>query len=112
VTAERVLDADGPAAPPRRNGELVFAAPWESRLFGMTLALHEAGHFAWDEFRARLIVEIARRDRDPGWRYYVCWAAALEDLLAAKGLCRPADLAVRERTLAAREPGHDHRVRS
>ena len=109
---ERLLDPDGPAAPPRRNGELVFAAPWESRLFGVTLALHEAGHFAWDEFRARLIAEIARRERDPDWRYYACWAAVLEDLLAAKGLCAAADLAARERTLAAREPGHDHGVRS
>lgn len=25
------LDVDGPAAPPRANGELVFAEPWESR---------------------------------------------------------------------------------
>ena len=40
MTAE--LDRDGPAAPPRRNGELVFAAPWERRLFGVTMALTSA----------------------------------------------------------------------
>ncbi|MFD9651474.1 hypothetical protein [Streptomyces mirabilis] len=27
------LDIEGPAAPPRSNGELVFAEPWESRAF-------------------------------------------------------------------------------
>jgi hypothetical protein len=53
------LDRDGPAAPPRRNGELVFAAPWERRLFGVTMALHERGVFAWGEFSAHLIDEIA-----------------------------------------------------
>jgi nitrile hydratase accessory protein len=112
VKPERVLDAAGPAAPPRRNGELVFAAPWESRIFGVTLALHAAGHFAWDEFRARLIAEIARREQEPDWKYYDCWTAALEDLLAAKGLCAADELAARERGLAARPAGHDHRVGS
>ena len=40
------LDSDGPAAPPRRNGELAFEAPWESRLFGVTMALVRSGVFA------------------------------------------------------------------
>ena len=31
------LDLAGPAAPPRDNGELVFAQPWESRAFGMAV---------------------------------------------------------------------------
>ena len=53
--AEQRLDLDGPVAPPRRNGELVFAEPWESRVFGLTMALHQAGIFIWDEFRSRLI---------------------------------------------------------
>ncbi|MFF3919955.1 hypothetical protein ACFYZB_42375 [Streptomyces sp. NPDC001852] len=29
------LDTEGPAAPPRSNGELLFAEPWESRACGM-----------------------------------------------------------------------------
>ena len=37
------LDIEGPAAPPRSNGELVFAEPWESRAFGMAVTLYEAG---------------------------------------------------------------------
>jgi nitrile hydratase accessory protein len=108
---ERVLDTGGPAAPPRRNGELVFEAPWQSRVFGLTVALHEQGRFAWDEFRDRLIAAIARDDADDAAvarGYWACWLEAFEALLAAKGLC--ADEALRERAtrLAARPAGHDH----
>src|SRR5262249_16430015 len=46
--------SSGPAAPPRDNGELVFAAPWESRAFGLALALNEAGLIDWEEFRQAL----------------------------------------------------------
>ena len=54
-----VLDVDGPAAPPRSNGELVFAEPWESRAFGLALALHDGGAFEWEDFRQQLIATIA-----------------------------------------------------
>ncbi len=110
-----MLDTDGPAAPPRQNGELVFAAPWESRIFGIAVALHDRGLFEWDEFRASLIAEIAdweRRHRsDTEWSYYARWQRALETLLARKGLCTVAELEVRERALAARPAGHDHGLR-
>jgi len=104
------LDETGPAAPPRKNGELVFAEVWESRVFGLTMALHEAGAFEWEEFRQRLIAEIAawERQRDAGWSYYACWLRAFEDLLAAKHLCAHASVDARVRELAARPAGHDH----
>jgi nitrile hydratase accessory protein len=109
---DAVVDVAGPAAPPRKNGELVFAAPWESRVFGITLALHEAGVFPWDEFRRRLIAEIAEHERGAaGGSYWVCWLAALEELLAAKGLCRTPEVDARARALGARPAGHDHRTR-
>ena len=110
--AEPVLDLDGPAAPPRRNGELAFEAPWEGRLFGVTLALCEAGRFEWEEFRRLLIEEIGRSDagRAPAGRssYYARWQAAFERLLAAKGLCGAAELDARVRALESRPAGHDH----
>jgi len=110
--AVALLDVHGPAAPPRRNGELVFAAPWESRLFGLTLSLSRAGVFAWDEFRARLIDEIRAWEtagaRQAEWSYYECWQAAFEALLAAKGICARTELERRVRALAARPAGHDH----
>jgi len=107
------FDTDGPAAPPRSNGELVFEAPWEARAFGLTLALVEAGAFEHDEFREQLIAEIgaweAEHGTDGPYRYYERWLAALERVLDAKGLSSPEQLAAVERDLAARPAGHDHR---
>jgi nitrile hydratase accessory protein len=112
---DSVLEWTGPVAPPRRTGELVFDALWESRVFGMTMTLYERGAFAWDEFRERLIAAIAAWERaHPGgdaasYRYWDCWLAAFESLLAEKGLCPPASVEARVAELAARPAGHDHR---
>jgi nitrile hydratase accessory protein len=110
--AAGVLDGDGPASPPRQNGELVFAAPWESRLFGLTMALHRSGLFEWDEFRRLLIEEIESWQRvhasAGAWSYYERWQAAFERLLASKDVCARAELGERAASLAQRPPGHDH----
>ena len=50
---------DGELAYPRKNGEPVFEAPWQSRAFGMVVGLHKAGLYPWDEFKELLIDEIA-----------------------------------------------------
>ena len=104
------LDETGPAAPPRKNGELVFAEVWESRVFGLTMALHEAGAFEWEEFRQRLIAEIAAWERrgEADWSYYACWLRAFEELLVAKGLFAQTIVDARVDELAARPSGHDH----
>jgi nitrile hydratase accessory protein len=106
-------DQDGPAAPPRKNGELAFSEPWEGRLFGMTMALHEAGLLEWEEFRQRLIAAIAAWDREHAgsereYRYYSCWQNAFERLLAERGLCATAEIEARFDRLADRPRGHDH----
>jgi nitrile hydratase accessory protein len=80
------LDADPPAAgevpegAPRRNGELVFEAPWESRAFGLAAAYVEASGVGWGRFRRRLIAAIDDLPRETP--YYEAWVAALERLLA------------------------------
>jgi nitrile hydratase accessory protein len=106
------LDREGRAAPPRRNGELVFEAPWEARVFGLTLALCDAGAIDYETFRRRLIDEVGAWDRDapPGaaYCYYARWLAALERVLDEAGLCARDLLDHRERELAARPAGHDH----
>ncbi len=106
------LDVDGPGSPPRRNGELVFEAPWESRVFGLAMALSERGVFGWQEFREQLIAEIGAWERQhpsgDGWSYWARWQRALEKLLAASGVCLPDALDARARVFAARRPGHDH----
>src|SRR5215217_2112708 len=53
------IDITGPAAAPRKNGELIFAEPWEGRAFGMALALNEGRCYPWEDFRRRLIAQIA-----------------------------------------------------
>lgn len=106
------LYADGPAAPPRSNGELVFAEPWESRAFGLVVTLFEAGAFAWPQFQAALIARIAawekRPDRNAGWNYYEHWLGALEDVLLALGTVSIDEVTARAHALAGRPPGHDH----
>src|SRR5258708_25380790 len=85
-----------PAIP--RDGEgPVFRAPWEAQAFAMAVKLHQAGHFTWKEWAARLAEEIAaaakRGEEDDGSRYYHHWLAALEPIVAEKGLGRAADMA-------------------
>lgn len=111
--SEPIFADDDAIAPPRSNGELVFEAPWESRVFGVAAALRERGLFTWDEFRVHLIAEIAdwERQHESGetYSYYARWQAALEHLLAEKRLCSTAELDARAHALAERPAGHDHR---
>lgn len=110
--ATYLLDSAGPAAPPRDNGELVFAAPWESRAFGVALALHDAGRIDWEDFRQSLIAEIrdweAAHPSGEGWNYYERWLRALERVVSGKGLVGTEDLRARLAVLASRPAGHDH----
>ncbi len=68
----------------------VFREPWEAQAFAMTLALHERGVFSWKEWAEALAVEIKRAqaggDPDTGETYYQHWLAALELLVAQKGV--------------------------
>jgi nitrile hydratase accessory protein len=105
VTA--LLEIEGAAAPPRANGELVFAEPWESRAFGMVVTLADEGVFTWDEFRESLVARIAAWDGGD-FHYYRCWLGALEDRLVAAGTLSDAAVAERSALLAARPAGHDH----
>lgn len=106
------LDVAGPAAPPRSNGELVFAEPWESRAFGLAVTLNEAGVFAWETFRVRLIARIAawENDHEPGecFSYYRCWLDALETTVLDGALLAAGDLDARIETLRNRPAGYDH----
>ena len=94
---------------PRDNGELVFQAPWESRVFGLAVALHRGGAYAWGEFSANLAAEIAHADAagDPE-RYYERWLAAFEELLLSRGLVDQAELTRELAIQAARDDHQDH----
>jgi nitrile hydratase accessory protein len=79
-------DAEGP----------VFREPWEAEAFAIVVALHQRGLFGWDEWAAMLGEEIkaAQRAGDPdtGETYYRHWLAALERMVARKGIADPAAL--------------------
>ena len=78
------LDVDGPAAPPRQNGELVFDNPWQARVFGLAAAVIDTSLDGDREpFRQRLVTAIAAAPDRPYWE---SWAAALEDLVVGIGL--------------------------
>lgn len=106
------LDVDGPAAPPRSNGELVFADPWQGRAFGLVMTLTERGVLSYDAFRDALVARIAAREADPPaeetYSYYRCWLQALEQVLEERALVASAEVDARARDLALRPPGHDH----
>jgi nitrile hydratase accessory protein len=82
-----VAAMQGAAGLPRRNGELVFDEPWQGRVFGMAVALHEQGRYEWEEFRQTLIRRIAVAEAEGGpFVYYAIWLATFEEILARKGL--------------------------
>lgn len=103
---------DGAVSLPRRNGELVFEQPWESRAFGMAVGLHEAGVFAWQDFRERLIARIAAWDAshaaEEPYAYYEHWLGALQDLLVEQGHADGATVEALAAAFLARPPGADH----
>jgi nitrile hydratase accessory protein len=88
----------------RDEGGPVFAEPWQAQAFALAVRLSEAGHFTWKEWAAALAGEFkAAADRgepDDGSRYYDHWLAALERLVAEKGLADPASLAARKEAWA------------
>ena len=104
------LDIEGPAAPPRLNGELVFDAPWEGRSFAMAMALVDGGLFDWDDFRDHLIAAVRRWESDPvgEYRYYERWQEALESIVAERAIVSQPEVDARAAAYAARPPGHDH----
>jgi nitrile hydratase accessory protein len=82
---------------PRGPEGPVFREPWEAEAFAMAVTLHERGLFAWSEWTDVLADEIkqaqARGDPDTGETYYRHWLAALERIVAEKGVTDAASLA-------------------
>ena len=93
---------------PRDQGGPVFREPWEAQAFALAVALNARDLFTWTEWAAALSEEIKRAqaagDPDLGNTYYRHWLAALERLVAQKGLTSAAMLA---RTRDARDRAAD-----
>jgi len=93
--AARRAAAEVPSIPRDDKGP-VFREPWQAQAFAMALKLHERGVFTWPEWSATLADEIKRAqtsgDPDTGETYYLHWLAALERLVAEKGVTSAATL--------------------
>ncbi len=81
---------------PRDDDGPVFCEPWEAQAFAMTLRLFQQGLFTWPEWAETLTAEIRRAqdagDPDTGETYYSHWLAALERIVADKGITDGATL--------------------
>jgi nitrile hydratase accessory protein len=90
------------ASIPRNAEGPVFREPWQAEAFALAISRNERGLFSWQEWAATLGEEIkkaqAAGDPDTGETYYNHWLAALERIIAAKGV---ADAAILARTRAA-----------
>ncbi|QFT33099.1 Nitrile hydratase beta subunit [Labrenzia sp. THAF82] len=80
--------SSAPHLPLGEDGGPVFSAPWEARVFAMTLQAHEAGVFSWSEWADTLGAELAGEGNGSGDTkgYYDHWLNAFEKLLAKKGV--------------------------
>ena len=109
TAASPLQPAAGPDVP-RRNGELVFEEPWQSRAFGIVVALTENRTCDYEEFRQRLIASIGQWDRDRGatpeavYVYYERWLESLERMVTERGLVTEDEI----RTRAEALHGADH----
>jgi len=83
-----------PSIPRNGDGGPVFREPWEAEAFALAVTLNERGLFTWKEWAAALGDEIkkaqAAGDPDTGETYYHHWLAALERIVAEKGVADPA----------------------
>ncbi|MDX2205704.1 MAG: nitrile hydratase accessory protein [Hyphomicrobiaceae bacterium] len=74
----------------------VFREPWEAQAFAMAVSLQQRGLFTWGEWAGLLGEEIKKAqgagDADTGETYYRHWLAALERMVAMKGLADAAAL--------------------
>lgn len=87
MSDQRIEDLGDDMAVPRSNGELVFEAPWEGRIFSMAVTLSDRNVYDWDEFRDRLVAEItAAEEHQDGSSYYERWLASFERLLLETGI--------------------------
>ena len=97
TTQEARAAAAGMPGIPRDEGGPVFREPWEAQAFALAVALNARSLFTWTEWAAALGEEIKRAqaagDPDLGNTYYRHWLAALERLVAHKGLTSAAMLA-------------------
>ena len=111
------LNFDDRVQPPMANGEVVFEAPWQSRVFGMAVTLAERGLYDWSDFQQALIEEVTRWDIEQGstaashdneYPYFELFQNALTNLIVANLHLVPGEVENLAQDFASLPHGHDH----
>ena len=80
----------------RRDGEPLFAEPWQAECMALAQGMVELGHFSPAQWSAALAEEIRRAATagapDTAESYYVAALKALESLTIERGLVAPNEL--------------------
>ena len=88
-------EAGGPLA--RRDGEPLFAEPWQAEVMALAQRLVEGGSIAAADWSRTLGEEIRKAaeagERDEAATYYACVLRALERLALGRGLVNATELA-------------------
>lgn len=71
----------------------VFEQPWHAQLFALTVALNEAGEFAWPDWAERFSQTLTKhrlaKELNGGDDYFMAWLETLEGLLGESGAAMP-----------------------
>jgi nitrile hydratase accessory protein len=84
--------------------ETPFREPWEAQAFALAVELGDKGLFEWREFSLALGAQIKAREE----RYYALWLAALETLLAGKGIVSTVVVDAREAAMKEASAANRH----
>ena len=91
---------------------MTFQHPWTARLFGVTVALSEAGLFTMADFQSALIAATAVHEKagciSDETDYYTQWLTALTALLGTRGVDLGMALSSAEDRVARRLRGLRH----
>lgn len=100
MTSRSIFAADKPLC------DLRFDEPWAARLFGVTIALSEAGAFSLSDFQAAMIAAVTEHEKtapiESDETYYTCWLQALSAILGNVGLLGPSALSASEQQVTQR----------
>ena len=86
--------------PPTAEGEPVFQAPWQARIFALMVSIVNDKFVPWKSFQSRLVAEIdscktqARSETASAveLNYYSSWLAAAERTLIEEGFIIDSDI--------------------
>ncbi len=93
----------------RPEVEAPFREPWEAQAFALAVELSDKGVFEWREFSQALGAEIKiAQAQGEEVRYYALWLAALEKLLAGKGVVSAVVVDAREAAMKAANGAEAH----